>query len=836
MCPLFPYPHHMETALNPTLRRLLALCRLDHTWVRGEGVWLTDMHGRRFLDCYAQYGAVGLGHNAPGVTAAVRAALDNAEPAMVQPYRAPYAEALADTLTQLAPGNMTRCIFTTSGAEAVEAAIKLVRARTGRPLILSAQGSFHGKTLGALALTGQSHYADGFGSLPAGFDHVPFGDAEALAARFAKEGGQIAALFLEPIQGERGVYLPPPGYLTRVRALCSQYDVALVLDEIQTGLGRTGKLFACEHDGITPDVLLIAKALGGGLFPLGACLSTDAWWDEHFALRHSSTFANNNIACRVGLAVLEALTQGGVCQDAARQGERLHTRLAQLARRYPHVIAASRGRGLLGALELQPVATETGAFLSFIAHHGLYAYAVAATIAEDAAVLVLPTLGDASVLRITPPLTITDAELDHALDGIDAVCARLATNPADTIARALGAFAAPPVLTARQTTRPHLTSTAVSLPASRWRPDGPLDYAFLVHYTSLDDVVATDPGLAARSDEELRRFCAYTAQFPPGVILRAPTLRSTTGATTDGVIIALPMLPDDMARHGQRRVTEDIRRAVDLAAQLGARIVGLGGYTTPYSRRGLSVINRGPAITTGNALTAGVAFATTQQLAHRQGVSFADASVAIIGARGSVGMLMARLCARQRPHHLLLIGNPQTGVAHLQRLREELSWGDGTVTVTTDLGALAHCQMILTATGAGRPVLDEVALTAGTLICDVARPHDTSLRVRARSDLTVIDGGLVSLPDPTLRFGPGNLQGLPDGIQLACLAETILLALEGDTQNHGIGDAVALAEVDGMMTLATRHGFGLAPLPGGGRLPYPIAPAPVVVTAQETLP
>src|SRR5262245_50287952 len=139
----------MDSALNPTLHRLLRLCRLDRTWVRGEGVWLTDELGRRFLDCYAQYGAVALGHNAPCVTAAARAALDEAEPAMVQPYRAPHAAALAEGLRRLAPGGATRCVFTTSGAEAVEAAIKLVRSRTGRPVILSAEGAFHGKTLGA---------------------------------------------------------------------------------------------------------------------------------------------------------------------------------------------------------------------------------------------------------------------------------------------------------------------------------------------------------------------------------------------------------------------------------------------------------------------------------------------------------------------------------------------------------------------------------------------------------------------------------------------------------------------------------------------------------------
>ena len=263
-----------DRTLNPTLGRLLGLLGMDRTWARGEGVWLTDVHGRRFLDCYAQYGAVALGHNAPCVTHAAQAAIAAGEPAMVQPYRAPHAEALANMLTRLAPGNLSRCVFTTSGAEAVEAAIKLVRARTGRPIILSATGSFHGKTLGALAATGQTHHAEGFGPLPPGFEHVPFGDDEALAARLARDGDRIAAFFIEPVQGERGVHLPPAGYLRVARELCSRYGVALVVDEIQTGLGRTGRLFACEHDGVAPDVLLVAKALGGGLFPLGACLAS----------------------------------------------------------------------------------------------------------------------------------------------------------------------------------------------------------------------------------------------------------------------------------------------------------------------------------------------------------------------------------------------------------------------------------------------------------------------------------------------------------------------------------------------------------------------------------
>lgn len=319
-----------DSSLNRPLRQLLATMRMDHTWERAEGVWVTDSNGRRFLDCYAQYGALALGHNAASVRATIHAALADREPALVQLYRARYAEALAQVISQLAPGHLSRGMILSSGAEAVEAAIKLVRAHTRRPIILSATGSFHGKTLGALALSGQRHDADDNGAPPPDFEQVEFGDADALETKLNQSGERIAAFFIEPIQGERGVYLPPAGYLKWVRELCSSQGVLLVLDEIQTGLGRTGRSFACEHEGIAPDVLLIGKALGGGLFPLSGCFTSAGYWDDRFALTHSSTFASNNIACRVGLTVMEELTRGGLCARAAERGEQLQIRLAQL--------------------------------------------------------------------------------------------------------------------------------------------------------------------------------------------------------------------------------------------------------------------------------------------------------------------------------------------------------------------------------------------------------------------------------------------------------------------------------------------------------------------------
>ncbi len=790
----------MTNPLNPTLDRLRSLCRMDRTWVKGEGVWLWDNEGRRFLDCYAQYGAVAFGHNAPVVAAAVRAALDGSEPAMVQPYNAPHAEALARELTRLAPGHLARCTFTTSGAETVEAAIKLVRARTGRPIILSATGGFHGKTLGALSATDVRHGSSLFGPRPDGFERVRFGDIEALRERFERDGDRIAAFLIEPVQGERGVFLPPPGYLRQARDVCSQYGAALVFDEIQTGLGRTGRLFACEHDDVSPDLLLLAKGLGGGLFPLGACLCSAEFWDERFALTHSSTFANNNVACRAGLAVLNQLTSGEFCLKVARQGDYLMSRLHRIAARYSNVIREVRGRGLLAAIELQRPDVEDSALLSYMQHQGFYAYAVASAIAEYASVLVVPALGDSNVLRIVPPLVIEDNDLDFALDGIERVCGMLDRNAAETIVRGIGAIDEDGRVDTRSAEAP------LFMPPVQHRQH--VDYAFLIHYTSPEDVATTEPWLRHLTPDELSRFCDYTSQLPAGVMMQAPAIRSETGACAEGVILALPLLPDEMARRGVTRVRQEIVRAVDLAASLGAKIIGLGGYTTAYSARGAAVTGRGIAVTTGNALTAGMAFSSAREMLERKGLALHQAAVAVVGARGSVGALCARLFAREHPRRLVLIGNPTSGLTRLQRFAGDLRLTNGNIFIELGgLEALAGCDLILTATGAGHPILDNAPISPGAIVCDVARPQDTSAAMRSRGDITVIDGGLVALPDSRIRFGGGNLQGFPDGVQLACLSETILLALEGETRDRSIGNDISVREADDMMALAARHGF-----------------------------
>ena len=802
-------PPPMPGALNPTLARLLGLCRLDRRWARGQGAWLFDEAGRWFLDAYAQYGAVILGHNAPAPVAALRAALDAGEPAMVQPYPAPHAQALARELAALAPGGLDRVVFTNTGAETVEAGVRLVRTRSGRPLVIAAQGAYHGRTLGTLSLAGSRH-ATGFGPLAPGFLQVPFGDAAALAAALEAHPGQVAGVVLEPIQGERGVHLPPEGYLGEVRRLCSAHGAALVLDEIQTGLGRTGRLFACQHEGVDPDVLLVAKGLSGGLLPIGAVLCGPAWWDPRFGLAHSSTFANNNLACAVGRAVLRELVERELPARAARLGERLQERLRSLARRHPRWIAAVRGRGLLGAIELRAPEEREGAFLAVLQNHGAWAYAMAGVVARCASVLVAPTLGESPVLRIAPPLVVSEAELDLLLTGIEGVFAALEREGLRLVLAALGDAPRPCAEPRQDGPRVEVGEAALPRPRARTR----VDYAFLAHLTRPEELLLTNPGLQL-SSQELGEMCRVVGELPPVLMCHGPTLRSPAGPSAEGVVIMLPYLPDDLVRAGARETCRRIGEAVDMAAGLGARVVGLGGHTTPFSRHGHAVQGRGPRVTTGNALTAGAAVAAVLTRLARRGLELEETPIAILGAGGSVAGLCARLLARAGATRLLLVGRPGASLAPLERVRAALAAPGAaglpglTVELADGLDRLDEARVVLAATTT-RGALDGAPLAPGTLVCDLGRPPDASEALRARPDLELFEGGLVRLPDPAASFGPGNLVGLPPGVQLACLAETVVLALEGGAGPDHVGRDLPLETVDAVLALAARHGF--APL------------------------
>ena len=358
----------------------------------GEGAVVTDVDGKTYLDLLGGIAVNILGHRHPAVIEAVTTQL-NTLGHVSNLYATEPGVALAEGLVAHL-GAPARVFFCNSGAEANEVAFKLTRL-TGRTRIVAAQGSFHGRTMGALALTGQPAKQQPFEPLPGFVTHVPYGDADALRDAVT---GDTAAVFLEPIMGEGGVVVPPPGYLAAAREITSGHGALLAVDEVQTGVGRTGSFFAHSHDGITPDIVTLAKGLGAGL-PIGACLAVGPAAELMSPGLHGSTFGGNPVCAAAGLAVLRVLRESDLMAHAGRMGDKLHREITAL--NHP-LVDYVRGRGLLCGIVLS-------------APHGK----AVETAARQAGFLVNAAAPD--VIRLAPPLIVTEEQIDEFLSALPVI-------------------------------------------------------------------------------------------------------------------------------------------------------------------------------------------------------------------------------------------------------------------------------------------------------------------------------------------------------------------------------------------------------------------------------
>ena len=345
-----------RTYVNEALVDLISSYKLPRRVVRAEGIRLWDDGGDEYLDFLCSYGALSLGHNNQEVLAAVDRVRQAPNFFVISP--AAVTGALAASLAAVCPGDLQRSFFCNSGSEAIEGALKLARAATGRTTIVAAHEGFHGKSMGALSVTGHDPFKEIYRPLLPGVEHVPFGDADALEQQL--RSARVAAVVLEPIQGPAGIVVPPDGYLTAVRRLCTRYGALLILDEIQTGLGRTGRMFACDHEGIAPDVLCVSKGLSGGVYPIGAYVTTDKVWRKAYGTKqratlHSSTFGGNTFACAAALAALNLTVRDDLPGRALDLGAYFQERLTRLADRH-ELLKGVRGRGLMVGLDF----TQTG--------------------------------------------------------------------------------------------------------------------------------------------------------------------------------------------------------------------------------------------------------------------------------------------------------------------------------------------------------------------------------------------------------------------------------------------------------------------------------------------
>jgi acetylornithine/succinyldiaminopimelate/putrescine aminotransferase len=412
--------------LDPSLVDVLRTLGFDRDYVSAQGCYLYDSAGRAYLDFHSGEGFASLGHNHPDLREVLQSILAADLVDGVQIHYSVLAGMLAEELARHLPGGLDAVFFASTGAEAVDSAMKFARAATRQPRLLSCDSGFHGVTFGPLSLVGDDFFKEGFGPLLPGCDRVPFGDLSRLEAELRKR--DVAAFIFEPVQG-RAVALPPEGYLQAAQALCRKYGTLFVADEVQTGLGRTGKWFALEHWGLEPDFVLVGKALSGGYLPVAAMVTTREIYQRAVGTLersyvHQSTFGRNRLSMAAGLASMRIIERDHLVENAAHIGGVLSDGLADLGKRY-EIISEVRASGLMIGIELCAPSSRWARLnwrLIHLAHEGLFPQLIVIPLHRDHGVITMAA-GKNDVIKLSPPLTLSEEEARSFLAALEAVLA-----------------------------------------------------------------------------------------------------------------------------------------------------------------------------------------------------------------------------------------------------------------------------------------------------------------------------------------------------------------------------------------------------------------------------
>lgn len=800
-----------QPAGAPHLTGLLRAVGLDASYHRAQGdeLFLRDECGAEWpvLDLVGGYGSLLLGHHHPVLIAEMTRYLASGGPVHAQGSLRPVSERLAAELDRRAGGEH-HVVLASTGAEAVEAALKHAMLATGGRRIIALEGAFHGKSLGTLGLAGDPAHREPFGlaGLPWGpVVRVRLNDVDHLEAVFAA-ADDLAAFIFEPVQGEGGVRPVCRAFARRAAELCEERRIPLIADECQTGMGRTGRFLACEHLGVRPDYVVLSKALGGGLVKIAAVLVRRDQYQQAFDVKATSTFAGDELSSTVALKALH-LTDETLLEGVRQRSARWLEALGRLARKYPDVIADVRGQGLMLAVEFCSLSRSNSFTLRMLSATDDLALLGAGYLLRAHGVRVAPTLSCPNTLRVQPSAFISDGHIDQAIRALADLCERMRRGDAVRLSAHLandGTHQPPAATTLREgfkvcTYRPG----RLSAPAT----DAVRRVAWLCHLIDESDLVSLEPAysvLAAVQREQLLRRLTPLAN---PVVLSEVDVRSVTGQTVRMYPIMLPVTSAWMKQcmeGGAIGVAAAIvQKGVDMAEHLGCGLASLGQYTSIVTGGGRRVRRSIIGLTTGNTYSLALALEAVADAERQRGIDPSRVTCAVVGAVGNIGRTAAHLLA-PRYRETLLLGSPRAGSkARLMRLAATIPGGR----VIDDPALLRTARVVVAATSAVDQPIGGEHLASDAVVCDLSVPTAVRGNLRhSHPNVTMIQGGIVRLPfeeDLTIVGFP-----LEMGRTYGCMAEALLLGFEGITDRSFTG-LVQHEAVRSLAHVAQRHGFVL---------------------------
>jgi acetylornithine/succinyldiaminopimelate/putrescine aminotransferase/predicted amino acid dehydrogenase len=791
------YGHFCRPGLVPLLRAI----GLDATYERARGDYLWRRRGDKLvpvLDLVGGYGANLFGHNHPDLVAAARALLDAEVPVLAQGSCRGGAARLAEELCRRLGDYVVT--FTNSGTETVEAAVKHCLLERPRDLFWAVKGAFHGKTLGAIQFTWS--YCDGYQNCG---PSVCFLDPEEPASweEELKRIDQVSAVFIEPIAGEGGVRPLPEAFISWITKVCRKNDIPLVVDEIQTGMGRTGTFLAAETRRIKPDYICLSKALGGGLAKIGALLVSRERYVEEFSVKHTSTFAEDDFSCAIALEALRVLDRDNLPARCRESGNFLIRELQELQRRFPEQIKDVRGAGLMVGLELHDCPHGHSYTLRMLSEQQHLGYLAASYLLNEHQIRVAPTLGQPLTLRLEPSAYVELEDLKKFISAATWLCQALKAEDLGHLTRFQIGLPAGPVVDQRRA--PQLYRQEPPSTARR--------VAFLGHLLWDRDATICEPSLKGLRAQELEDYLDKTARMMSPTIFDQVNIRSRTGEAVHLSFIGMDLTSRQIVQSMKNRdsywILKKIEEAVALARDKGCQVIGLGGYTSIVTANGLRIKTRGIALTSGNSLTVGMGLNAIRQATEENGIRLSDVRIAIVGATGNIASTYAIMMAPEVAELVLVtrdLASPKLE-GLLKAIRQAKT--HPSVRVTESIEDISDCSVIVTASNTPDPLVYSRHLAPGpVVICDISLPSDVAEEVkRERPDVLVIQGGVVKLPhNEDLKIGA---LPLAKGHVFACMAETILMGLEGVWAHDSVG-SVKPDNVLKALSIAKKHGFALA--------------------------